>query len=180
VTEQGRLMTRRFCSGLAFRLFGVAALYTTPSFADVAPPAGFVETCTVEQQQGPNRECVLCGDSYYKEPDACAHKLETAGYTKSCKTRGASTWKEVWCRKPAAASGSAPATTATVAEPAASVVAADPPKAPSSQEPAALPENAPRRGCGACVVGATDPAAGVASFALLLGLVAMARARRAH
>src|SRR6185503_716566 len=116
----------------------------------VAPPSGFVETGTVEQQQGPNKECVLCGDSYYKEPDACAHKLESAGYTKSCKARGASTWKEVWCRAPATAKGSAPAqsasatapaTAASVAAPAAAVVAADRPQAPSSEPTAALPEN---------------------------------------
>ena len=154
------------------------------------PPAGYVEQCTVEKQAAPGQECVLCGDSYYKTPNACAAKLEPNGYVKACRTRGASTWKEVWCKGKGAPTPSASA--ASVAEPAPAPVASAAESAPSGDLPAPvastapaaedatmpLPENAPKRGCGACRVGAPDGATGVFGFAAALGLLGLSWARR--
>ncbi len=65
--------------------------------ADLPPPPGYVEKCTVAKQQKESTSCVLCGDAYFREPDACANRYLEKGYTKACQTRGASTWEEVWC-----------------------------------------------------------------------------------
>ena len=66
--------------------------------ADLAPPPGYKEKCTVKKQQKPGETCTACTDAYHRKPDACADKLAKEGYTRRCKTRGASTWTEVWCR----------------------------------------------------------------------------------
>ena len=156
--------------------------------ADVPPPEGYVEQCTVEKL-APGQECVLCGDSYYKTPDACAAKLEPSGYAKACRTRGASTWKEVWCKKgkgaavPSASAASSAAPVASVAEPAptpsSDVAAPAASTAPVADDAGkSLPENAPKRGCGACRVGAADGATGVFGFGAALGLLGLSWARR--
>lgn len=159
----------------------------TSAWADVPPPEGFVETCTVEKQAAPGQECVLCGDSYYKTPDACATKLTPSGYSKACRTRGASTWKEVWCKKgtgaPAASASAAPV--ASAAEPApAPAPSSEPAPVASTSAPVAddagksLPENAPKRGCGACRVGAPDGATGMFGWGAALGLLGLSWVRR--
>ncbi len=65
--------------------------------ADVAPPDDYVETCTVEEQQGAGETCVTCQVSY-EDFEACATTYEPQGYTKRCKTAGASFYSEVYCR----------------------------------------------------------------------------------
>lgn len=65
--------------------------------ADVPPEPGYVETCTVENQQGAGEECLVCGDAYHGDVDACK-KHEATGHSRRCKTRGASVWSEVWCK----------------------------------------------------------------------------------
>lgn len=65
------------------------------ALADIPPPDDYVETCTVAQAcEG---EGVACGDAYFGDRGACARQYAEQGYTRACKTRGASTWTEVWC-----------------------------------------------------------------------------------
>lgn len=94
-------------------LSGLVLAVSVPSLAraDVAPEDGYVETCTVEKQQGAGEQCLSCGDAYHGDRDACQRQYAGDGYTKRCQTYGASVWKEVWCKK--AAGGSAPAETKT-------------------------------------------------------------------
>jgi MYXO-CTERM domain-containing protein len=180
-------------SGLLACALGVS---TSSARADLPMPEGFVETCTLERATGPGQECVLCGDSYYKTPDACAAKLGPKGFAKSCRSKGGSTWKEVWCKKgkgtppaPSAAEPApapAPAPSASAAEPATPVASSEPAASasPPSPPPAAddankpLPENAPKRGCSACAVGAPDGETGVLGFGVALGLLGLGWARR--
>ena len=71
------------------------------AFADVAPPVGYVEQCTVEKQQAAGKACVACKNDYTSfvgdAGDRCAQQYEPMSYTKVCKSYGASAWTEVWC-----------------------------------------------------------------------------------
>ncbi|PKN54658.1 MAG: hypothetical protein CVU56_25375 [Deltaproteobacteria bacterium HGW-Deltaproteobacteria-14] len=71
---------------------------SSPALADVPPPPGYVEQCTVDKQQQEGEECVACG-TYHGERDKCEKLYGEAGYGKRCSTGGASVWTEVWCRK---------------------------------------------------------------------------------
>lgn len=75
-----------------------AATLTPAAFADVPPPPGYVETCTVERQQRSGESCMLCGESYHGDRDACQRRYEPEGYEMRCRTPGASVWRELWCR----------------------------------------------------------------------------------
>lgn len=81
-------------------LFALSSLLLAPAaLADVAPPPGYVEQCTVSKQQKDGLECTLCTGAYHGAPDHCVKIYEPQGLTRACRTRGASVWKEVWCRK---------------------------------------------------------------------------------
>ena len=69
----------------------VAAL----ALADIPPPPGYTETCTVELSC-PSAQGVTCGASF-NDRDVCEQDWGSKGYSKACQTRGASTWTEVWC-----------------------------------------------------------------------------------
>ena len=77
--------------------------YVPLAFADVPPPIGYVEQCTVEKQQTGGVSCVACQNDYRSfigdaGPSACQVQYESQGYAKACKSYGASVWTEVWCR----------------------------------------------------------------------------------
>ena len=72
-------------------------LFSASSLADIAPPPGYVEQCTVEKQQKKGEECKSCS-AWHGERDKCEKELGTQGYTQRCKSRGASAWSEVWCK----------------------------------------------------------------------------------
>lgn len=65
--------------------------------ADVAPPRWYVERCTLEREQKAGETCEVCS-TYHAKRDACETKLEPKGYAQRCRTRGASVWREVWCK----------------------------------------------------------------------------------
>lgn len=140
----------------------LALLVALAAQADIAPPRGYVETCTVERQQEPGSTCLSCSTTF-REPDACATRHAQDGYTHRCRTDGASTWSEVWCR-PAVPQDTLPPAPPT--DP--SVIPEVVPPVPASPPEAAVPD--PAR----CGVGA---AATLAGIALGAGL-AMARRRR--
>lgn len=102
-------------------LVPLALALALPSLAraDLPPPPGYVESCTVEKQQGPGDECLVCGDAYHGDVDACERKHAATGHTRRCRTSGASVWQEVWC-KGGAKTDPAPTETKDVAAPPAS------------------------------------------------------------
>ena len=71
-------------------------LLSTLALADVPPPPGYKESCTVKLQCGPEEVGTTC-DGWHGGREAC-EALEADGWTKKCQTRGASTWDEVFCR----------------------------------------------------------------------------------
>lgn len=75
--------------------------YLSVARADVPPPDGYVEQCTVEKKQVPGKPCVACQNDYRSfttdAGDPCQQQYELQGYTKICKSYGASVWTEVWC-----------------------------------------------------------------------------------
>jgi hypothetical protein len=66
--------------------------------ADVAPPPGYVERCTLEKSCPLGQECVLCPADFGTNKLVCEHTLQPLGFAKQCQSRGASVWDEVWCR----------------------------------------------------------------------------------
>lgn len=58
--------------------------------ADIPPPDGYVENCTIEKQQRPGMECVACQATH-------STPCSVASYTRQCSTYGASVWTEIWC-----------------------------------------------------------------------------------
>lgn len=107
------------------------ALFLSLAFADIAPPAGYVERCTVENHTTPERACLAC-DGYHGGRKPC-EELEAKGYTSVCRTRGASVWTEVMCPAAAAAPAPAPA-----------------PAAPPPPAPEAAPAPAPAADSSGC------------------------------
>jgi hypothetical protein len=58
---------------------------------------GYVEPCTIGNQQEMFTECELCSASH-DAAQACEDKFGRKGYQKKCRTRGdAAGWAEVWC-----------------------------------------------------------------------------------
>ena len=131
--------------------------------ADVPPPPGYVESCTVEAQ-GASVECTLCGDAYHGDVDACEKKHGPAGFQRRCRTSGASVWKEVWCKTSAAPPPAVPAE--------ASDVKASTPAAPQT----ATKDVPPKGGCSVVATGSGDlSGAGWLVAVLCLGLAGSRR-----
>jgi|GEM_PF-2900396 len=80
----------------------LSASYLPLARADVAPPDDYVEQCTVEKKQVTGLACVSCANDYRSfatdAGDPCALQYQPQGYTKNCKSWGASVWTEVWCK----------------------------------------------------------------------------------
>jgi len=80
----------------------VGSLWCGLARADIAPPPGYVESCSIEKQCGKNEEGDACR-AWHGDRDACKKKHEKDGFVYRCKARGASVWTEVWCRSKAKA-----------------------------------------------------------------------------
>ncbi len=78
-------------------IFFAAALAPLPALADVPPPPGYVEQCTIEKQCKPTEEGTSCG-TWHGERDKCKQQHTSDGFVYKCSTRGASVWTEVYCR----------------------------------------------------------------------------------
>lgn len=83
--------------GLALMLACAAVMNTRRANADLAPPADYVENCTVAKQQVDGKLCVACASSY-ATVDKCKDDYSGQGYIQACKSWGASVWTEVWCK----------------------------------------------------------------------------------
>jgi hypothetical protein len=92
--------------------FVAVALSSAWARADVPPPPDYVETCTIEKQQTATAECLECR-TWVSHMNRCANSLVPYCFTKSCKTRGASAWTEVWCRTKNASAPVVPSATLT-------------------------------------------------------------------
>ena len=107
----------------------------SPALADIPPPPGYVEQCTVDKQREAGEECVSCS-TYHGEPDKCEKAYGEAGYTRRCRTRGASVWSEVWCRKIGTGKPVGPI-------PGEEIKPIQPEPAPTPDEPAPTPDEPP-------------------------------------
>lgn len=85
----------------------ILLLWPLLAVADIPPPRGYVETCTVERQCGTAESGTTC-DGWHGGREAC-EALEAKGWTRKCQTAGASTWTEVFCAPEGVASAEAPA-----------------------------------------------------------------------
>ena len=81
----------------AFMTLVLGAVSAVPAIADVPPPEGYVETCTIAKRQTATSECLACA-SWVSQINRCTNLLVPYCYTKVCKTYGASAWTEVFCR----------------------------------------------------------------------------------
>lgn len=72
-------------------------IVSSTAVADVPPPPGYVEQCTVEKQCKKDEEGDACG-AWHGDRDKCEKKHAQDGFVRRCKTRGASVWTEVYCR----------------------------------------------------------------------------------
>ena len=62
-------------------------------------PHGFVEPCTVGNEQEMDTDCELCAVPQ-GAPQTCAERLAPKSYKQACRTHGTpSGWSEVWCKK---------------------------------------------------------------------------------
>jgi MYXO-CTERM domain-containing protein len=72
-----------------------ALLVTLGARADVTPAPN--PSCSVQRSQRPGVACRECA-AWHGKPDACREQFGAQGYTRRCRTPGASVWHEVWCR----------------------------------------------------------------------------------
>lgn len=151
---------------VALGALGALLVHAAPARADVPPEPGYVESCTIEKHGGPEN-CIACRDAYHANRDACEQKWGPQGYTRACRTSGASVWTEVWC-KPGGGEAVTPPAPAT------------PPTPAATSTPAAPPAPQATKGC-ATAPGASTSASGLlaAIGALLLLGATRRRARRA-
>lgn len=122
--------------------------------ADVPPPDGYVEECTVPKAQARTSQACQSCSAWHGDADACAKQFAGTTFASECRSYGASTWDEVWCDPKQPRAAEAP----TDVKPKPTVDDAPPPSAGSS------------RGCSIDRAGA--PAG------LAWGLLAIALARR--
>ncbi len=87
-----------------------ASLVALPALADVPPPAGYVEQCTLAKKQTATNDCLECA-GMHGQTLRCRNLLAPYCYQYVCQTYGASGWTEVLCR---AKDANAPAVPAEV------------------------------------------------------------------
>ena len=151
-----------------------SCLIASRAAADIPPPDGYTEQCTVAIQQQAGEVCVACS-TYVTDTNKCASRPELAGYTKRCQTYGASVWGEVWCKSdPDAAPPVSSDAAADGAPPVSSDAAADgapPVTSDAGSTPAPVP---PTDNSGCAVTGSKGwksvSVAGLLAIALLLSI----------
>ncbi|MEI7892537.1 MAG: MYXO-CTERM sorting domain-containing protein [Myxococcales bacterium] len=171
-------MTKAMMAALGMSLF----LFSPVSLADIPPPPGYVEQCTMAKAPGKNDDCLEC-PAYYGQATRC-EALGDFAYTSKCRSSGASVWREIWCRKKG--TGTALPKDLLAALPNSSLplraggatvdaAAAPSPSGVSSTDP--MGKTPPKGGCASCSVGAT-PQAGLSSLAAGAALVLATLRRR--
>ena len=74
-------------------LLGAASI----AYADVPPPPGYVEQCSIVKQKKDGEDCQT-SRPYYGDRNRGQREWGTKGYTRRCRTNGASVWMEIWCK----------------------------------------------------------------------------------
>jgi hypothetical protein len=140
-------------ASISAALFVAAALSTPAARADVPPPSGYVEECTVERQCPGGRSC---GTYHGESNPECAKAAQEAGMEERCHSWGATVGGSVFCPKGA-------------------------PVPKKTEKPEKSDKPAPRAGgCGGCATSAGGEAIGPAStlaIAIAIGAV-VRRVRR--
>jgi hypothetical protein len=72
----------------------------TPTRADIAPPPGYVEECTIEKVQKKGEYCAPC-QAWHGDTELCTRTFEgdKQKWSRRCRAGGASVWTEIWCTK---------------------------------------------------------------------------------
>jgi len=82
---------------VGFAIFFVILAPASRAAADPMEMHGYVEPCTVGNEQEMYTQCELCSVPS-SSPQLCDDQLGRRGYQKMCRTRGeAAGWDEVWC-----------------------------------------------------------------------------------
>ncbi len=150
----------------------VALLASGIARADLPPPEGYVERCTVEVCGAAGGE--MCRASF-KGRETC-EALEARGYTARCRTRGASVWAEALCKPEAQGQTASAGTTNAIQGAEGEPSATPPPSQPSA--PSAAPAPVGSGGC-ASVPTAPSWSAGFLAVASMLAVFGSARRRGA-
>ena len=79
--------------------FVLSIAFVPAARADLPPPDGYVEKCTVAKKEQPGTQCESCS-AYHGDPDACKTKYAGTKFAYVCQAWGASVWDEVWCDGP--------------------------------------------------------------------------------
>ena len=120
-------------------------------------PEGYVEHCTLDEKQESNEACEECR-AWLGDREACSKEYNGTELSNKCRTIGASTWTEIWCRP---------------------LAPGESPPPPRSRPPSV----GSKTGCGGCAVESDrqliGPVAALAAFAAIGGLVAFRSRRRA-
>lgn len=66
--------------------------------ADIPPPPGYIEQCTVEKQCKNTEEGDACFVADYHQPATCKKKHEKDGFVYKCQAGGGHSWTEIFCR----------------------------------------------------------------------------------
>jgi hypothetical protein len=85
---------------VALSAFGFALAQGHQAVADMPPPAGYVEQCTVAKKQTASSECVECRSmrAMYANSDRCTLLLSPYCFQKVCEALGGASYPEIWCR----------------------------------------------------------------------------------
>lgn len=81
----------------AAAVFVATSLAQAVTRADIPPPPGYVERCTVELQRKSGEEC-FAFRAGYNSPRGWSDPLASHGFGLRCRSAGGSFWQEVWCR----------------------------------------------------------------------------------
>lgn len=147
---------------------GTSLLVASIARADLAPPPGYDEPCTVEKVQKEGQDCKLCKTYYGNPTDHCSKEVGE-GYSQSCRTNGASVWSEVWCKPAGTVAPSPSPTPSSTPEPIATPT-------PSSAAPDASTTR-PSSG-GGCALAPTGPVGAGSPWLYGLAVAALMAASR--
>lgn len=88
----------------------LASASARPTVADMAPPDGYVEQCTVAKKQRSTSECIECRTmrEMYANADRCTLLLSPYCFQKVCDAWGGASYPEVWCRTKSASAPTLP------------------------------------------------------------------------
>lgn len=115
----------------------VIVLFPGLVLADIPPPEGYVEQCTVAKACRKGEEGTECR-GWHGDREGCSNRLSPEGWEARCQTRGASVWTEVFCRPKGAKKQEPPRKEEPVTPPAKDEPAKTP-AAPAPAKPAKKP-----------------------------------------